>query len=423
MDASPFLWGVATSAFQIEGQVENDMTEWERTGRFQRDGRNPRYDDAANHWERWEEDFRLLCDLGVNAYRFSVEWARIEPRRGCLCQSALDQYSRMVDKLLEYSISPMITLHHFTHPTWFHDLTPWHHPESVEAFASFVEVVARKLADRVNLFVTLNEPLAWVLAAYGDAQFPPGEKNIIRMMDALRNLLEAHRRAYDIVKNSNPVSAVGIANNFIVFKPARSWNPLDRGLTKLLHGFYNVMILEAFRTNRLHYRFPMLLNYDQPVRLDDRIDFWGVNYYYRAHVRFQFNRTRPFNLLFLNRSGEGITDLGWETYSEGLLLTLRLVSQTEKPMYITENGIATTDDCKRIEFIRLHLDHVSGAVAEGLDVRGYFHWSLLDNYEWLVGNSARFGLFSVDFGNGLERKPTEAGKYYARLISQANGAP
>ncbi|MGB5138852.1 MAG: family 1 glycosylhydrolase, partial [Candidatus Zixiibacteriota bacterium] len=184
-----FLWGVSTSAFQIEGQIENDITDWEKLGRFRTGGEDPLYQRAADHWQRWEQDFGLLKSLGVNSYRFSVEWARIEPERGKFDAAALDQYSRMLDRLLELGITPMLTLHHFTHPTWFHHETPWHSPESVDAFTEFSRRVIERLGVRVPLFITINEPMVWLLAGYLDAKFPPGERDVHRLADALHNML------------------------------------------------------------------------------------------------------------------------------------------------------------------------------------------------------------------------------------------
>lgn len=411
-----FLWGVGTSAFQIEGQIDNDITQWERQGRFRQGVFDPTVGDATDHWRRWEGDFELLKRLGVNSYRFSIEWARLEPEPGRFDETAFDQYSRMIDRLLEYDITPMLTLHHFTHPTWFHGSCPWHKPESIDAFRRFVAKVSARLLDRVPLVVTINEPLVWLLAAYADAKFPPGLKDLNLMMQALYNMLEAHREAYDVIKASHPSTRIGIAHNFIVFKRARLNHLVDRHLKPLIHRFYNMMIPEAFEQDRLQYTFPLVLSFDKAIKLREKIDFWGINFYYRLHVRFRFNLERPFEMLFIPRSGEGTSDLGWEIYPKGLRKVCKWLKFTGKPLYVTENGIAAEDDSLRVDFIKKHLAMLAKAVDDGYPVRGYYHWSFLDNYEWLEGTRARFGLYHTDYSNNYARSLKPSGSLYREYI-------
>jgi beta-glucosidase len=419
VNGDKFLWGVATSAFQMEGHTRNDMTDWENAGRFRSNGKDPRIGVACNHWNRWQEDFQLLKELGVNSYRFSLEWSRIEPEPGRFDQSALDQYDRMIDRLLELGITPMLTLHHFTHPTWFHNQTPWHKSESVLRFVYFCRMATKRLLDRVPYIVTINEPLVWTLAGYGVGKFPPGEKNMGRVMKALHNMLLAHRQVYDMVKDRNPECQVGIAHNFVAFKRAPKGHEIDRLMKRMVHYFYNWMIIRAFRKNNLRFRFPVILFYDEPIALDDKIDFWGVNYYYRLHVRFRLSFRRPFHLLSIPRSsGEGQSDLGWEIYPTGLRKVCKWVSATGKPIIITENGIAVADDATRIRFLQSHLGVLEELIREGYPIKGYYHWTLIDNYEWLIGKSARFGLYHVDFDNSLSRKLKSSGQFYRDYINR-----
>ena len=414
----PFLWGVATSAFQIEGHIENDMTAWERSGRFRRDGRDPRVGIATDHWNRWESDFRLLRSLGVNSYRFSIEWARVEPEPGKFDQAAIDQYARMLARLREYGIVPMVTLHHFTHPVWFHSLSPWHKEESIGRFLSFVRAVAKPLLRDVPLVVTLNEPMVWLLAGYGEGVFPPGIRDLRLLMESLANMLTAHRRAYEVIRGESPSTQVGIAHNMIVFARARMGHFLDGKVVKPLRYFYNRMIPETFQTNRLKFHFPLLLDFDRPVSLNDCVDFWGVNYYYRMHVRFRLNLRRPFEMFYTPRAGKGQSALGWEIYPKGLRRVCGWLEFTQKPLYITENGIATNDDSQRVEFLRDHAEALEGAIARGYPIRGYYHWSLLDNYEWLHGTSARFGLYSVRFDSDLHRLENPSVLWYRHYIRE-----
>jgi beta-glucosidase len=413
---SQFLWGTATSAFQIEGRIDNDMTQWEAVGGFCRDGYDPRAGDAVDHWRRWESDFRLLKDLGVNSYRFSIEWSRIEPVPGQFNRSAIAQYRQMIETLLAMGITPMITLLHFSHPSWFHMLSPWHKPESVVAFSRFVREISATLLRGVPLVVTLNEPVVWALAAYGEGRFPPGQCDLGRLMAALHNLLLAHRAAYDIIKGEHPDCQVGIAKNFIVFRRDRPRSFADQRIKRLLKYFYNIMLIESFQTNRLAIKFPLVLSYDRPVSLDDRIDFWGINYYYRLHVRFRLNLQRPFDLLFVPRSGEGLSDLGWEIYPRGLRRVAKWLQFTNKPLYITENGVAAENDTIRISFLKKHIRVVDHLVKNGYPIRGYYHWSLLDNYEWLVGYQAQFGLYAVDRKDGLQRSAKPSAAFFREAV-------
>ncbi len=415
-----FIWGVATSAFQIEGQLHNDMTRWERQGGFKIDDRNPIIGLAADHWRRWREDFELLNALAVNSYRFSLEWSRIEPSPGRFDHNVLEKYRRMIARLLQMDIVPMVTLHHFTHPRWFHDIAPWTSPESVDRFMAYVELVTEHILQPVPLIITFNEPLVWLLAGYADGRFPPGHKNLDEVMRGLYNMLTAHRRAYDHIKDKFPDKQIGMANNFMVFKRARKNHPVDSELRRRIHFFYNLMIPEAFGTNRLHYFFPFLLAYDKKIDLDDRIDFWGINYYARLHVQFRLDFGRPFDLLFLHRSEEGKSDLGWEIYPKGLRRVCRWLRPTGKPLYVTENGVAAQDDATRVAFLEAHLRELEFALLEGYPLKGYYHWTLLDNYEWLYGKSARFGLVEVNYEDKLKRTMKPSGAYYRDYILKSN---
>jgi beta-glucosidase len=412
----PFLWGAATSAYQIEGGAETDISQWEALGRFRSGELDPRIESAADHWNRWREDFDHLKALGVNSYRFSIEWARLEPEPGKFDQVAFDQYSAMIDRLLELGITPMLTILHFSHPAWFHEYSPWHNISAIDTYMRFVEEVNRRLLDRVPYVVTLNEPLVWLLAAYGDAKFPPGVRDLRKLMVSLKHMLLAHRQAYDLIKQSHPDTQVGIAHNMIAFRRARQGSILDGEMKRRLHRFYNLLIPKAFTTNRISFSFPLLLKFDEPVSLDNRIDFWGVNYYYRMHVRFRLRPFRPFDMLFVPRSKHGLSDMGWEIYPRGLYKCCRWLRFTDRPIIITENGVATDDDTIRVRFLERHLNFLDRLRAEGMDIRGYYYWSLLDNYEWLVGTSARFGLYQVDYADGLRRTLKPSGEYYAERI-------
>ncbi len=411
-----FFWGVATSAFQIEGHIENDFTQWEKEGKFIKNDLNPVYDNGSNHWMMWRDDFYLLSKLGVNSYRFSVEWARIQPDENSISTQSLHQYDRMIDYLLTHNIEPFLTLHHFTHPMWFHKKTPWHMESSVDTFLRFVETIVQKFKDKIKYWITFNEPLVWVMAGYGEGNFPPGFKDLKIMMDALYNILNAHSKTYDLIKSIIPEAKIGIANHFIVFKRERDWFLLDKAVRNRIHQFFNLMIPEAFTTNKLTASLPPLLKYSREIALNDRIDFWGINYYYRLFTKFRFNLNNPF--YFYTKHQE--TDTGWEIYPKGLFKIIKLISKYNKPLIITENGIAISDEKIRKKFLKKHLKYIKKAIQQGFDIWGYFYWSLIDNYEWLYGKSKRFGLIFVDYENNFNRIPKESFYYYKELIQTYN---
>lgn len=411
-----FFWGVATSSFQIEGKIENDFTKWELEGKFIRNGLNPVYDNGSNHWLLWEKDYELLKHLGVNAYRFSLEWSRIQPELKSFSEKAIDQYEKMIDYLLENDIEPFLTLHHFTHPIWFHDISPWHTNHSVDLFIDFVDKILNRFKKKIKYWITFNEPLVWVMAAYGEGNFPPGVKDLNIMMIALSNILDAHSKVYDLIKSNNSDSEIGIANNFIIFKRDRNWFVLDKTVKNRIHKFYNLMIPDAFISNKLIASLPPLLKFEKEIKLENKIDFWGINYYYRLFTKFKLSLTNPFH--FYTKHPE--TDTGWEIYPKGLYKISKLLSKYEKPLIITENGIAINDENIRKKFLKKHLKYLFKAINKGIDIRGYFYWSLLDNYEWLFGKSKRFGLVYVDYENEFKRTPKESFYFYKNIILSYN---
>jgi len=418
IDNKKFLWGVSSSAFQVEGHVQNDMTDWETKNKFKQDGKNPIYNNGANHWKKWESDFELLEKLNVNSYRLSFEWARIQPEPHTVNKTALEVYDKMINRLLELNIRPMLTLHHFSHPRWFHDYSPWHDEKSIEVFCKYVELIAQKFADRIGLFITINEPIVWLLAAYGDGKFPPGEKDFSKMMLALSNLLKAHKKAYDIIKSYNPKAKIGIAKNFIIFNPSKKWSPFDWGIYNIIHSFYNLLVLRAIKTNRLKFNFPFIFSHDEKIDLENSMDFIGVNYYYRMNIGLRFDKRQPVSMDFTKNDKYGNSDLGWENYPIGLKKVIDWLLPYKKPLIITENGIAANDDQLRIKYLNDHLKIIDK--MKNSAIFGYYYWSFLDNYEWLEGISARFGLVEVDYENDYQRKIKPSGLFYANYIKKAD---
>ncbi len=403
-----FLWGVSTSAFQLEGSPYADWSSWDPILQAK--------PQVTHHYRLCRQDLQLLKTLGVNAYRFSLEWSRIEPEEGDWNGDVVDHYQRIIDFLHDHSIEPMVTLHHFTHPRWYLEKYPWHQEKSVGKFMAFVERIASTLKD-VRYWITFNEPYVLLLGGYLQGCMPPGLQDLSCAIAALKNIFTCHGKTYEQLHAINPGTRVGLAHNMTALAPYSVWNPFDRILTKIATKFYNHSLIEAFLTGRLILVLPFKrpITFEVPVK--GKIDFLGVNYYTRIHLRFNPFMKMGVELKHQDTDGNGLTDLGWEIHPNGLTKILRYASRLGVPLIITENGIATGDDTKKTQFIEKHVDILEKCREESLDIRGYFYWSLMDNYEWLQGFNARFGLYEVDFDT-LERKPTETAAYYGSLIRQ-----
>ncbi len=411
---STFLWGVATSAFQLEGSSYADWASW--------DAILSSKPDVTNHYSLYKEDLSLLKELGVNAYRFSIEWSRIQPKEFIWDENAIAHYQDIINILIENNIEPMVTLHHFTHPLWFIKKYPWHKKESIEKFLNYVEKIISCIRG-VKYWITFNEPYVLLLGGYLEGCMPPGIKNLSLAVKALENILICHGKAYDIIHSKTQDSMdkiivkpmVSVAHNMAALAPWRKWNPLDRILSKIAKYFYNHSLIDAFMIGNLRIKFPFKGEINIAVPIKGKLDFFGVNYYTRIHIRFNPFKKMGVELRHRDIDGYGLTDLGWEIHPHGLEKVLRYASRLNVPLIITENGIATRDDQKKIKFMKRHIDVLEKCIKDGIDVRGYFYWSLIDNYEWLQGLDARFGLYKVDFDT-LKRKPTNAAAYYSYLI-------
>jgi beta-glucosidase len=401
-----FLWGVATSAFQLEGSPYADWTSWDSILNL-----TP---DVTKHYDLYKDDLKLLKELGVNAYRFSLEWSRIQPGEDIWNNEALAHYQEIIDILNEYKIEPMLTIHHFTHPLWFIKKYPWHEDTSIDKFLSYTEKIVSTIKG-VRYWITFNEPYVLLLGGYLEGCMPPGIKDISLSMKALKNILVCHAKVYDIIHTQIPDAMVSVAHNMAALAPWRRWNPLDRLLSKIAKYFYNHSLLDAFLTGMLTIKFPFQKTVEFAVPIKDKLDFFGVNYYTRVHMRFNPFKKLRAELRHRDIDGYGLSDMGWEIHPRGLEKVLRYASKLKVPLIITENGIATRDNQKKIRFMRSHIDALEKCIKNGIDVQGYFYWSLIDNYEWLQGLDARFGLYRVNFDT-LERKPTTAATYYSYLI-------
>jgi beta-glucosidase len=396
-----FLWGTATSSHQVEGgstgnnwiafEEAKDANGCPRIAGGQRSGR------ACEHWERYREDIRLMTDVGLNAYRFSVEWSKIEPGEGLFDQEVLRHYETLVEALLAAGVTPMLTLHHFTNPLWFEARGGFLSEDSPAVFSRFARVVYQRLSDRIPLWCTINEPAVFAVNGYFTGEFPPAHHSARSAATVLRNLLRTHSAVYDACKSINPGPAIGLATNMFVYEPASAWNPFDVAIARIADRNLNDAILEYLETGRFRFGFPGVVRARIDANGAHGCDFVGLNYYTRFFLHWSPLRPRVV-LPVTSRSTGSITDMGWEIHPEGLGLMLdRIGRMTSKPIYVTENGLADDSDTLREAFMNDHLAVVEKKVAGGLDLRGFFFWTLMDNFEWAHGFTKRFGLYRVDF--------------------------
>jgi beta-glucosidase len=442
-----FLWGVATSAYQIEGAVDEDgrgVSIWDTyshtPGRVA--GGNTG-DVAADHYHRWREDVALMADLGLAAYRFSVAWPRIQPEgTGQPNQAGLDFYRRLVDGLLEQGIQPWITLYHWDLPQTLQDAGGWPARDTAARFADYAEVVFAALADRVRWWTTLNEPWCSAFLGHGSGEHAPGLQDGQAAVRAVHHLLLGHGQAVRAMRAIDGSARIGVTVDLFPVAPA-SQGTADRDAARRVDGLRNRILLDPL----FHGRYPddVLEDLGQVVSLDhlrpgdaesiaEPLDVLGVNYYRRLVVAAgPGNRDGPgawpgaADVVFVEQ-GRPKTAVGWEIDASGLvevLLRLRR-AYPPVPVAITEMGAAFDDqvdaegqihDAARVRFLDDHVRAARQAIAAGVDLRGLFVWSLLDNFEWGKGYSKRFGLAHVDFPTG-RRTLKDSAHWYRDVIKR-----
>jgi beta-glucosidase len=395
----------------VEGNnVHNDWWDFEAAGRCEGRARSGR---ACDFWNRYGEDFRLWASLGHGAHRLSIEWSRIEPEEGRFDEAALDHYRAMLDSCAAAGLRSFVTLHHFTLPRWVAARGGFLAEGNLPYFERFVARAGRALSDRVHAWNTINEPAIYAFGAYLNGEFPPAHRDLSEALTVYRNLLLAHARAWTALKAIDPARPAGLVKNMPVFEPRDPASPADRELAAARDALFNGAALEGLAGGRI--LIPPL--FDEPCPgLRGAGDFLGVNYYFRVLC----DASEPFGFT-TSREGERVTDMGWGEYPDGLRLTLHRARRAGMPLYVTENGIATADDARRRRFLREHLAAVHEAIEEGCDVRGYFHWSSMDNFEWAKGFRPRFGLIGID-RDTLAREPRPSAMLFAD-IARRNAIP
>lgn len=400
-----FLWGAATAAHQVEG-----ANQWNDWWAFEQAGRLPfKSGEACRHYELFERDFDLARAWGHNAHRFSIEWSRIEPQQGDWDRAALEHYREVIGALRRRGMEPLVTLHHFTNPAWFADAGGWLARRNVAQFARYVEFVAGQLGDQVRWWITINEPTVYAKNAFVSGNWPPcREGDWAAAWRAVRNMGRAHRLAYEILHRHRPDALVGFAHSAPLVVPRQPARPLDRVAASL----------RDFVLNRMP--FDLVSG-----AWSKRLDFVGLNYYCRTLVHWQARGTAALFGRDWLEDDQGaprtFSDIGWEIYPAGLERQLARFARYSVPVVVTENGVATTDEQRRLEFLGAHLRSLAQAVAAGIPVAGYCYWSLMDNYEWSQGTAPRFGLAATDFATQT-RIPRPAARYFAEVCT-SNALP
>lgn len=402
-----FYWGAATSSHQVEGGNSNDWTQWERNNakrlareakhiyqKWQQDGFPEMFNvsnyisgSACDHYNRFEEDFDIAKSLGHNAHRFSMEWSRIEPKEGRFDEKEIGHYRRVIEALRERGIEPFVTLWHWTLPLWLSEKGGVNCREFPALFARYAKKMADSLGDSVKFWITINEPEIYSSHAYFKGDWPPQNKGYFKYIKINNNLIKSHKKAYGIIKSINTNFNVGIAKNNIHFEDDKN-KIINSFLKRIADWWWNFHILNRIKNHQ---------------------DFIGLNHYFHNRIDYGFNKNED----------KILSDLGWELYPGSIHAVLIDLKRYNKPIYITENGLADARDKNRVWFINKSLESVGRAIKDGVDVRGYLHWSLLDNFEWDKGFWPRFGLVEVDY-NTMERKIRPSAFEYAKICKTNN---
>lgn len=405
-----FWWGAATSSHQVEGNTRNNWSEWEqssrRIGQLKGEGKDPKdfiSGRGCDQYHLYEKDFDIARELGHSMHRLSIEWSRIEPEEGKFDEKEIDHYRKVIDAMRERGIEPVVTLYHWTEPLWFSKRGGFLHPDGPQAYKRFISRVVDNLKDRVGLWITFNEATT-VLAgmAYKRGIWPPQYRSLWKFLRFRRAILKSHILAYQEIKKiyssldvsqtscgitlmSHNIKApcVGAVENNTYFKGG--WLTQILGIEWAINRFYN------------EYLWSRILPYQ---------DFLGLNYYTLRRLPGSFS---------IIPQGRLLDDLGWEIFPRGIYERLMALKRFGKPVFITESGLYDSEDRYRGQYIKDHLRWVWQAIQDGVDVRGYLHWSLIDNFEWHHGFRMRFGLVQVDYDT-LERTIRPSALEYATII-------
>lgn len=407
---SSFKLGTATAALQTEGgDRNNNWYEWCELGKIKDGSHSLR---ANDHYQRVEEDIGLLKELKSSCYRMGVEWSRLEPEEGKFSRDAVNHYRHELQLLKDSGIEPVITLFHFSYPLWFARYGAFESMSGVERFKRFTAFCIEAFGDLCREWIPVNEPNVFAFNGYMDGSWPPGEKDMGLALRVMRHLAVCHMEAYKLIhairkaKGWEGETRVGLAVHLRVFDPL-SRSPLDRLAANFVQWMFQGAVTHAMTTGRLTWP----LGHGTPCGTGIFSDFTGINYYTRDRVKASFRGGYRLS----TEKDAPKNDLGWEIYPQGLYRLCKACYEKYRlPIYITENGTCDAKDAFRPQFICYHLAQVSRLIEEGIPVERYYHWTLMDNFEWVEGESAPFGLIHCDFET-QKRTLRKSGRLYAEI--------
>ncbi len=407
------LLGTATAATQIEGgDTNNSWYDWAKTEGHIADGTSPFR--ATDHFKKVKSDTELMAKMKMQVYRLGVEWSRIEPSRGQFNKKAIEHYRNEIQLLIDKGIKPLVTLHHFTNPTWFESMGAFIHEDSPEIFLDFVRYTVENLCDLVGDWITINEPNVYAVNGYVFGTWPPGKKGDIKSLSKVyTNLCACHIASYKEIHRIRQAhgfdaheTKVSFANHLRVFNPKKAWNPLHQATNAFMkYGFQDALTC-AMMTGKATWpvnKLPLSV-FNIPISEGRFYDFIGLNYYTRDAI------VTGKQSVFDNAP---INDLGWEIYPEGLItLSEDLYKKYVAPIWVTENGTCDNNDTFRSKYIYEHLKVIS---ESELPFERFYHWSFMDNFEWAEGEEPRFGIVHVDYET-QKRTIKKSGKFYTDII-------
>ncbi len=410
---SDFMWGASTASHQVEGRTINQWSLWElenahrlakhpdpklkklkNWNEIKKYAENPNNyvsGEGVDHYHKFKSDFDLIKDLNLNSFRFGIEWSRIEPNQGEWNQVEIDHYHEYIDELLKRGIKPILNIWHWTIPIWFSDIGGFTKSKNLKYFEEFTRKIGQEYANKIDYIITINEPNVYASCSYLTGTWPPQKKNIYLFAKVFWNLSRAHNKAYKILKEINPKLQIGVANQVANIQAKRPHDIFDELSTKWMRYFWNWWFYQ---------------------RINKYQDFVGMNYYFTDYYTGRIRKINP---------EVPTNDLGWYMEPEGLYpIILRAWTRFKKPIIITENGVADAGDIYRKWWIEESIIAMERAISEGVDLKGYFHWSLLDNFEWSSGWWPKFGLVEVDRENKMKRKVRPSAKWFAERIKNLN---
>lgn len=406
-----FLWGSAGSAHQTEGA--NTNSDWWLHETAPGTNAAEPSGDACDSYHRFAEEWRLVAGSGQNAVRFSIEWARIEPSPGEFSTEALDHYREVIGTARDLGLTTFVTLHHFTNPIWFAEKGSWEDEESPQVFARYVGAATRALDDLLEVVNTINEPQVVASAGYVLGYFPPRKKEMDLGMRVTRNLIRAHAAAVEEVRAATEAK-VGIALAVADYLPMDE-SPETKEFTELVRHAMVGVYLEALSSGKIT---GLTIPDTEVPQIAGTDDFVGIQYYSKTVVDPVALGASEEDLQRLLRRGakpdDRLSQMGWVWHPEGMGKVIEVAAGAGLPIYVTENGVATDDDDERIEYVTLHLEQVHASIQRGADVRGYFYWSYIDNFEWNLGYYPKFGLVACD-RKTFERTPKPSLSWYGTV--------